>query len=281
MRISRLLVVLLIVPCAVVSGGCIVGQPTFWSRAKTEHLSMDADNLDTLQARTHNGAIYYEGGAERPAGVEITATKKAGAPTVAAAEEALDAIEVYAEPAGKGVQRLGWRWRQPKGIGWSANVRFDIQGPADLDLDFVTHNGRINVEGTDAGVKVLTHNGRIKVAGGRGPLSAITHNGCIDATYAGKDINLRTHNGPIEALLDKCQSIDGRIATHNGRIRVVVGDAASAMLSCRTHNGTVSCDAPVSSVKTRRSSMSGTLGDGDGHLKLETHNGSIRVEVAG
>jgi len=45
-----------------------------------------------------------------------------------------------------------------------------------------------------------------------------------------------------------------------------------------THNGSINTDLPITVTgKVSKSKLTGTIGNGDGKLYLETHNGSIRL----
>jgi hypothetical protein len=45
-----------------------------------------------------------------------------------------------------------------------------------------------------------------------------------------------------------------------------------------THNGSINTDLPITVTgKVSKNKLTGTIGNGDGKLYLETHNGSIRL----
>lgn len=173
--------------------GCIVNLgvsgcsgPTVWTTSTTEKLPIETANLKALEVRTHNGSITFDG---QPVGTTeafVNVTKKAGGLTQADAEEALDAIDVYVEPAGSGAQRIGWKWKGARHATWRAQVSFDIQAPGNLRFDGVTHNGAVKIDDVAGDVKVITHNGRVDVESTDGKLYAETHNGRIAAAYVGE-----------------------------------------------------------------------------------------------
>lgn len=278
----RILGIAAILP-ALACNGCIIvgiswGGPSHWTESQTQRLELDTANLSALEVRTHNGSIAFSGQSDA-AYVEVTT--KAGGCSVEDAENALDAIDVYVEPAGAGVQRVGWRWSGLKAPTWRARVSFDIHGPGDIDLKANTHNGPIKVGGVAGDVNVVTHNGRINVESSAGKLYAQTHNGGISAVYAGDEVTLATHNGQIVADLTGCRAVDGSITTHNGSVEVAVGDSTSAKLTCRAHNGGIRCSVPLVESEIKRRRLTGTIGTGEGRLSLTTHNGSVRIKKAG
>lgn len=268
--------------CIVIAGGgwgfgC---SKTVWTETTTERFSLDAGELSALEVRTHNGSISFQSQPADGAEAFVIVTKKAGGRTQAAAQEAMEALEVFVEPAGAGAQRIGSRWQGIKHSDWRKSVSFEIHAPGNLRLDVQTRNGSVKIEGVSGDVKVVTHNGRINVESSGGSLYARTHNGGIVASYAGEKVSLKTHNGRIVADLNRCEVLDGTIETHNGRIEVVVGDETSVMLTARTRNGSLSCRVPLTESEATRHRLTGRIGAGQGSLAVTTHNGSVRVKKA-
>ena len=254
------------------------GGKTVWVES-VKTLNLDAAGLTAVAVKTHNGAINYDGNPGGASQIEVTVTTKGGGPDEATAEEALAAIEVFAE-ATDGKAKIGWRWSTKKEKKWRAQVSFDIQGPGTIDLDATTHNGAINAQGLTGAVKVKSHNGKITVASGGGKLDAEVHNGEINADYAGDELRLKTHNGPIAVDLARCGAVTGNLQTHNGEIVITVGDATSADLTCKAHNGPISYDVPMANVEKSKRKLTGTIGGGGGTLAIKTHNGKIRIKGA-
>jgi hypothetical protein len=288
-----------------VGTGCIVIADGGWgwsccnlkvaTEPVTERIDLDLGGVDGLDVRTHNGRVSFDA---QPAGTGeafVIATKKGRGRTMAEAKAALDAIEVYVEPAGTGVHRIGWRWKGIKPPYWGATVAFEIQAPGDIHLVAHTHNGPVEVTGVRRGVQLETHNGAIEanevagdvhvethngpvvVASGGGKLYGRTHNGSVTVDYVGDDVTLITHNGRVVADVSRCGALGGTLTTHNGSVTAVVGDDTSAHLTVRTHHGAISCDVPLSDSRYTKRKLTGTIGAGAGSLKLTTHNGSVRI----
>jgi len=264
------------------AGGCVVVGgigfggcgPTKWQES-TESLSINAAGVNELQIRSHNGEIVYAGDQDSPE-IKVTAVKKGGGRSEEQAAEALEAIEVFVEPADDGVQKLGWRWKGDKRLNWSAQVNFEIAGPAGVALDIETHNGRVNVSGADASAHIVTHNGRIGAEVGGDTLYARTHNGAISATFAGKSATLLTHNGGIDAALAAVGSVGGKIETHNGSVEVEFGPQAGSKVLCQTHNGRIKSELPGAGKPASRR-LETVVGEGGDPLTVSTHNGAIRL----
>jgi len=284
MRFSSLFLIGLV---PLLSTGCIVVGvggwgwsccgTTVWTEPVTEQLAIDTVDLKALEVRTHNGSIAFAGQGAQAGEAYVIVTKKAGGRTMADAEAAFEALDVYVEPTSGSTQRIGWRWKGIKHSNWGASVAFDIKAPGDIRFDGKTHNGRVEIDGLAGDVRVVTHNGPMNVTSAEGKLYGKTHNGKIVATYDGDDVKLITHNGRITADLSRCAVLGGTITTHNGSVEVVVGEDSSTSLTARTHNGSIECDVPLSSGRYSKCKLTGTIGTGQGTLDVITHNGSVRI----
>ncbi len=232
------------------------GEPSVWVE-ETESFTVSASGLQGLSCKTHNGRIESQGesGLEE---VRVTVRMKAGGDDEDEAAEAMDSIRIIKDQE-NGQLSLGWEWIQPRESDWRAQVSFDIEQPAALASNAESHNGRIILSGIEENCRAETHNGRIEVRGGS------------------REVMLETHNGGIVVALTRAGSVAGKILTHNGAVRLDLHDDASTELRCSTHNGSISSDLPLSDRFQGRNFLSGTLGQGEGKLTIETHNGSIKV----
>ena len=261
--------------CIMIGGGW--GGPTVWAEA-TETLPIDPVGLESLVVRTHNGEITLNGQPEGASESSVTVFKKGGGLSLAEAEKALAAIEVYVESVGDDMTRVGWRWTGPKWRHRRGQVSFEIKAPGRLDFDGETHNGGVKVVGVTGDVVIVTHNGDVNVDSTNGKLRAESHNGALTIDYAGDDLKLVTHNGDIKADLGRCSSVGGAITTHNGGVTVGMGEDTSAKLRCQTHNGRVSSKLPLNDAEISRSKVIGTIGQGGNDLTITTHNGGIQIK---
>jgi hypothetical protein len=66
--------------------------------------------------------------------------------------------------------------------------------------------------------------------------------------------------------------------THNGSIELATPPGYSAQVKASTHNGSINTDLPITVTgKVSKSKLTGTIGEAEGQLNLETYNGSIRI----
>ena len=258
--------------------GCAGGCRTVWTQSTDERVTFEQPGTTSLVVVTHNGRIRIVGQSNDTGPAVVVATKKAGARTLEAAQEALDAIEVFVEHRGEGERVLGWRWREGKHRGWRGQVAFDVQIKPNVDLNIESHNGRLHVAGIVGDVRAVTHNGRINLSAAGGTMFAETHNGRIEVAVDGEQVTLTTHNGRIAADLSRCRSVTGTITTHNGRIELTLSPEASVQLRCKTDNGRIRSNIPMTATEIGRRSLDGTVGAGEGKLTVTTHNGGINLK---
>ncbi len=276
--------------------GCDQMRAKVWVE-QADELSFDANGLTRLAVTTHNGPITVNGDTDRN-DVHVLVTRKGGGKNQESAAAALEAIEIVSESSADGTHSLGYRWNVEKRFDWQAQVSFEVSMPARLvahakshngaisisnidgDCDLVTHNGAVTATNVRAACHIETHNGRVGINAPEATVSAETHNGAIDAKCGGESVQLSSHNGPITLDAATATALNGAATTHNGAIKVMVPVTANAELVCKTGNGLIRCDAPWKEIKVTKRMASGVLGDGSGHFKAETYNGSIRIQEA-
>jgi len=107
-----------------------------------------------------------------------------------------------------------------------------------------------------------------------------THNGSIDYTGTLADMEIETHNGSIDIQCtgqsEKPCKID--VETHNGGITFTAPENFSATVEASTGKGDINTDLPVAITGEVSKKLKGVIGDGRDKLRLETHNGSIKIK---
>ncbi|UCF32999.1 MAG: DUF4097 family beta strand repeat protein [Phycisphaerales bacterium] len=265
---------------SVATSGCAISWSSgtrVWTDPVEQVLVLPVNNLDRVEARTHNGAIIYQGHAEGLAEGKVIAKVKGGGDDLADAQAALEAIEVFVEPSADGTTRIGRRWKGVKKSTWGCSVDFQIDGPAELAFDAETHNGAIKARAVSGDIKAKTHNGGVDVQGDGGTLWAKTHNGAIEAEYKGQQVDLITHNGRVEV---RAEGGPLDVVTHNGRISAHhVGGPAKL----KTHNGGIRVGHAGESLeaKTHNGAIEADLAENPApQAKLKTHNGRVTILLA-
>ena len=225
---------------------------------------------------THNGSIEVLG--SNVTDCNVIATIIGRASTVEAAEEVVEKTKLNFEQSGEG---LILKIDRPSNlIHRSVSVNLDIILPDTINLNLESHNGKIEIENITGNVTAISHNGRIFGKNISGQTKFTSHNGNVEAENISGDVDYLSHNGRVEAELSQTAAPDTNITmvTHNGGIDLTTPPNYSANIDISTHNGSIDSALPVTvSGNFSKNKLTGIIGDGQGTLKLETHNGSITI----
>lgn len=110
--------------------------------------------------------------------------------------------------------------------------------------------------------------------------AAQTHNGAAICEQISGDAWLSTHNGGINVSYtdnapEVCETI---LHTYNGNIDLKTPPNVSAIVNLSTYNGSINTELPITLIGTvSKNQLNGKIGDGQGNIKLETYNGSIKI----
>ena len=262
------------------SGGCViyVGSSNQSAKfTKIVHMPVTplAPGMD-FQTMTHNGSIKILG--QPVTDCSITATITANASTMKKAEEIADGTELSFEPTPMG---LKFKIDRPDNmINCSVGVSLEITLADKMNLDLESYNGQIKIDNIYGKTNATTHNGQVTVNNVSGGTILKTYNGQINAKEISGDIDFISHNGSINADFSQAAVPDCNIniKTYNGGINLTAPQNYSATVDVSTYNGQIDTDLPITVTgKFSQKSLKGTIGDGQGQMKLETHNGSIKI----
>ena len=162
----------------------------------------------------------------------------------------------------------------------NGNVRI---GPGVGDADIHGRNTDIEVLDPEGAVVAESTNGRIRVLGAPQGARLDTVNGNIYAHMTGGSLRANTTNGAIVARMLTDAVADCELISQNGGITVVLPPNPSAAVEARTARGTVRSDLPVDGDEEqgRRRQLSGTIGDGEARVSMDTLNGNIWIARSG
>lgn len=143
--------------------------------------------------------------------------------------------------------------------GWSVSYR--IMVPRSTDLDLVSTNGGITIDGIN------------------GELRFQTTNGGIHLTDIGGDVEGKTTNGGVHIALtgDTWSGKGMAVQTTNGGVKVSIPSGYSAHLETATTNGGLNVGFPVTVQGKIDRKLSVDLGNGGPTLKITTTNGGVRI----
>jgi hypothetical protein len=262
------------------ASGCVL----YHERAEIrEAKDLEGSGIRKLQVSTQNGKVVIRC-VERASGVAVTYTRFANGATEEEARENAAEIDVDLERDTAAPDLLRLAARVPAGLArYSAGVHFEVEMPPGADIEVVTANGRVAVEGARGRVDVKSSNGKLEFKDIRGPLEARTSNGEIVATDVRGDANLKSSNGAITFTSDSLPT-QPRIKadTSNGAVHVEVPSSVRARLALKTSNGGIEQRLPgvsLSNLETSRNRLEAVLNGGGGEIAIETSNGKIRFET--
>jgi len=282
-RFAKVSVVCLVWVPTLLAGCCIqIGcWPTTAKYERQAQLSASLSPGSVFAAQTHNGSITVRGLPD-PLGIRdcnVTAKITAWADSEEEAKKLAEETKITLEPFGN---KLTAKVQKPiLAVNQSVSVSFDITLPNQADLELTTHNGAVKITNITGKVNATTHNGRVTAESVSGAMKLQTHNGGVTCREVSGDMELQTHNGAVEATCSKSASAvcDVSIVTHNGGINFTAPPNLSAVVNVSTHNGSINTDLPITVTgKVSKRRLTGTIGQGQGKLRLETHNGSIKIK---
>jgi len=274
------------------TGCCInIGSCALQAEYKrTVQLSAPLQSGSTFAAQTHNGSITVEGAARirgdklAPAEAEVadcnlTATIITRAVTEEDAKELAEQTEVRLEPSGN---KLIVKIEKPTLMrNRSVSVNLDVTVPNQTSLELATHNGAVKITNIAGQISGTTHNGGITATYVSGTSRLQTYNGSITCKEVSGDTQLRTHNGGVKVYYSESAPAvcSVSVVTHNGSVEFTAPPSFAAKVEASTYNGSIETDLPIRVVgKVSKKKLTGTIGTGEGNLRLETHNGSIRIK---
>lgn len=139
-------------------------------------------------------------------------------------------------------------------------VEYYLRIPDNWNVEVDLVEGTVNVDSINANVTIELTDGLAE----------------IDAIYGNVDIELV--NGNIAAKMELPRNGTCDFSSVNGLIELFVPETTSARFQANVTNGQISLNGlTLSNPSSTTRSMSGTLGDGAGQIKLKTVNGSIRT----
>ena len=272
MSLGCLCLLVLLTGCCVYVGSCDM-QAKY---EKIVHLSMPLSSSSSFETQTHNGSITING--TDVADCNIVATIVARARTEDDAFKLAKQTEVKFERMG---DNLVLKIKRPENlVNRSVGVSLDCVVPNQINLKLGSHNGAVKINDITGQIDATTHNGKVTVENITGDIKLVTHNGGVHCEEISGDAELRTHNGVVRVEYSGSAELDCDISivTYNGNIELTAPANYSARVDASTHNGSINTDLPITVTgKVSRNKLTGTIGDGDCELFLETHNGSIRI----
>lgn len=194
--------------------------------------------------------------------------------------------------------------RMPRGATLELDVvsaDASIQGLVNTRVDVDSVSGDVQLDTTDVTAEVDTVSGQIRLVGSYSSAELESVSGDIVATGIGKKFDAETVSGDIEARGGPFEeatgsSVSGDIEAHggpaangelrfesmSGDIHILLPAGASASIIAESFSGDI--DSPGGKAEDNGpgpgSSLTTTIGDGEGMIHAETFSGDIRIERA-
>jgi hypothetical protein len=190
--------------------------------------------------------------------VIVTGEKRVGSESMQDAEDHLQELDVSVTDA---LNEVFVKTTQPdQSHGRSYVVDYSIALPQNLVVVIINVNGGVTIDSVNSSVSVVNVNGQVVLNEIFGNVSVSLVNGQIQA-----EVTLPT-GGTIG------------MSTVNGGIDLDIPQSTSAGFSAIVVNGTISIsDLVLTGLVSTPTSLTGTLGTGQGTISLNTVNGSISV----
>lgn len=270
----RIALTLGVVVCSLLCvSGCVIPSAKYRT---TVQLSAPLSPGSSFAAETHNGSITVNG--TNADGCSLTATITGRASTEEAAKDLAERTKVRLKTSG---EKLTVEIDKPRLVPHqSVSVSLDVKVPNETNLLLDTHNGAVTVDNIKGKVNGTTHNGTIRTSHISGRTKLKTHNGNVICEEIVGDSWGSTHNGNIRISydVDAAPVCEISLTTHNGSIDLKAPPNLSAVVNLSTHNGSIRTEIPITLTGTvNKRNLRGKIGEGLGKLKLETHNGSIKI----
>jgi hypothetical protein len=241
-----------------VTGCCI--NVDFWPRAEYER-------TDKLGAPLEPGSILAlenDVGSITVAGVNVNecnviAAISVKAPTKEEAQELAEQIKIELEQDGDTLTVKTEKPRAKKHR--SISISFDITVPEQTALELGCDVGKIRVTNITEKIKAQTDVGGIT---------------CREIS---NDIDLKADVGGVKVVYSKDAPADCSIsmATDVGGIELTTPPDFSATVYAETDVGSITTDLPLTVRGKISKKLHGTIGAGDGELRLKTDVGSIKI----
>jgi DUF4097 and DUF4098 domain-containing protein YvlB len=253
-------------------------QPGSSFSASTDDGSVTVRGLDTSECTVQAKVVTY-------------------AETQEAAEELARQIDVRLEPAGNGL-RVAID-RPPVIHNAHFGVSLDVEVPTQTNLTLQTSDGAVKITRVTGTTDAKTSDGSIEAEGLEGNVTLRTSDGGIHVSEIRVDsLDVRTSDGSIRcrnitATRMECHTSDGAIeiefapdapkavnvnaTTSDGSITFTAPPGLSAAIEADTDDGSIRTQLPITVQGKIGKSLRGTVGGGEGKVRLRTNDGSITI----
>ncbi len=203
-----------------------------------------------------NGPVTLSAG--KPGGVDVHTRIVAKSLTDASAREILAAGKVQENVE---ASHIHIETVVPRGVHGSYEVSYEVNVPADAQVDISTTNGPLKADGLAGKLKTVGVNSRVNLENMSGDIESVVANGSLD-------VKLARVTAPV------------RLEMTNGRLTLELPSSSRATLSARIVNGAINVSGLEVDQPTGRRirSLEASLNGGGPEVSLRTTNGRITIQ---
>jgi len=226
--------------------------------ARTVNMSVPVGQAAELCVETEVGSITLTGADVTDCSIVAEIIVKAE--TEDEARKLAEKVKIEAKPDG---DKLNVKVSKPAELKKrSLEVKFKIVAPKQLRVDCSVNVGSVHVSDMNDRIKVSGNVGSIFCRRVVGDIDVTSNVGSIEVDYA-------------EAAPAACNAT---ITTNVGSIEFAAPAQLSAQVNASTNVGSVKTDRPITVVGKVGKSANGTIGAGEGKIRLKTNVGSIHIK---
>lgn len=175
-------------------------------------------------------------------------------------EETGDGLEVIGREPARGRRKSGWFG------GDDGDLRFEIVGPRDMDLDVKSGGGHVSIDDVRGQVNVKTGGGHVEIGDVEGPLQVNTGGGHVQVGRVDGTLDVSTGGGHIQV-----EDIRGDVNASSGGGHITLGDI-DGDLEAQTGGGHIRADHVGGRAK---------LGSGGGNVFLDGADDDAEIRTGG
>ena len=148
------------------------------------------------------------------------------------------------------------------------------------DLDVTADDGDVSVDGAvTASCAIRVEDGDVHISRSEGDFRIDTDDGEIRLRdTAARRLRIETGDGDIDLALLPVDGVDYSIDTDDGDVDLALPPGFSAVYTVDVDDGSIRISLPgETETNRRRHRVSGTLGDGNGQIRISGQDGRIRI----
>lgn len=140
-------------------------------------------------------------------------------------------------------------------------------------------SGDVDIDGVGGGANIELSSGDVILKSCRGAVSVTSQSGDIEILEAGGPVKARATSGDVTLAVTRMGAAEYVLQTSSGDVEIAFRDPDryGFLIDVETGSGTIEGDLDIRLDEVSRKSLKGTVGKGEGRLRVETASGDIRI----